>query len=289
MENSAELVGRLVAVLLFACPAVYFLVRGLGSGPRSRCLANLALFCGLTTFVMPEIAIGLSPVDRSGLFLASGAVRVLLGFVGIVLAVAALLTRRDGGVGVIRPVLGAGFSLLHGFIGTGLMLFSSIAQPSTPWVYQSPDGSYRLTLPSPQWKQSPSTGGGPVVAFVRPVRPRMQAAVQTVKPQQTEADFERAADAIRVRLEGNPQLRGQAKFREGANPAGHRYHYFTVMDSSPEGKPVFVAYSVTWCSHKQMVIEVIFEGLPTMLSQVGKAAEREAIEKAAETICLSVE
>jgi hypothetical protein len=61
------------------------------------------------------------------------------------------------------------------------------------------------------------------------------------------------------------------------------------MDSSPEGKPVFVAFSVTWCSRKQMVIEVIFEGLPKMLSQTGKAAEMEAIEKAAETICLSVE
>jgi hypothetical protein len=61
------------------------------------------------------------------------------------------------------------------------------------------------------------------------------------------------------------------------------------MDSSPDGKPVFVAYSVTWCPRQQMLIEVLFEGLPAMLSQAGKAAEKDAIEKAAETICLSVE
>jgi hypothetical protein len=288
MDNSAELAGRLVAVLLFACPAVYFLARGLGGGPRSRRLANLALFCGLTAFVMPEMALGLSPANHSGVFLASGAVRVVLGFVGIVLAVVALVTRRDGGVGVARPITGAGFSLLHVMAGAALLLFGSFSQPSTPWVYQSPDGTYRLTLPSPQWKQSPTTRGMGVVAFVRPV-PRMQASILTVKRDQTEADFGRAAEAFRTRVESNPQLRGQAKFRAGTNAAGHRYHYCAGMDSSPEGKPVFVAYSVTWCSRKQMVIEVIFEGLPTMRSETGKAAEMEAIQKAAEAICLSVE
>src|SRR5262249_28277795 len=126
-------------------------------------LANFALFCGLTAFVMPEMALGLSPAEWFGLFLASGAMRVLLALVGIALAVAALVTRRDG-AGVIRPLAGGGFSLLHLLVGGGLLLFGFLAQPSTPWVYQSPDGDYRLTLPSQQWKQSPTRGGGPVVA-----------------------------------------------------------------------------------------------------------------------------
>jgi hypothetical protein len=187
MENPAELVGRLSAVMLFACPAVYFLVRGLGSGPRSRRLANLALFCGLTAFVMPEVALGLSPTDRSGLFLVSGGVRVLLGLVGIALAVAALVARRNGDVGVARPVTGACFSLLHLLAGAGLLLYGLLGRPATPWVYESPAGAFRLTLPSRQWKKSPTTGGVGVVAFVRPV-PRMQASVLTVKREQTEAD-----------------------------------------------------------------------------------------------------
>jgi hypothetical protein len=289
MENSAGLVGRLVGALLFALPAVYFLVRGLLGGPRSRRFANLALFCGLTAFVMPEMALGLSPAEWPGLFLASGVVRVLAALAGLALAVAALVTRRDGGVGVARPLTGAGFSLLHLLAGGGLLLFGALAQPSTPWVYQAPDGAYRLTLPSRRWKESPTTGGGHVVAFVSPLVPRMQAAVLTVRRQQTEADFARAAEASRTRVENNPQLRGQAKFREGTNAAGHRYHYWAGMDSSPDGKPVFVAYSVTWCPDKQMVIDVLFEGLPTMLSRAGKVAEMGAIEQAAETICLSVE
>jgi hypothetical protein len=288
MEISAELLGRLVAVLLFACPAFYFLIRGLGNGPRSRRLANLSLFCGLLAFVMPETALGLIPADSSGLFLASGAVRVLVGFVGIALAVAALVARSDGGVGVARPVTGAGFSLLHMLAGGGLLLFGFFAQPSTPWVYQSPDGAFRVTLPSPQWKQSPTTGGVGVVAFVRLV-PRMQASVLTVKRDQTQADFGRAAEAVRARVESNPQQRGQATFREGTNAAGNRYRYCTLMESGSGGQPVFVAHSVTWCPSKKMVIEVLFEGLPTMRSQTGRAAEMESIERSAETICLSVE
>src|SRR4051794_18776542 len=106
MDNLAELVGRLVAVVLFALPAVYFLVRGLVGGSRSRRWANLSLFCGLTAFVMPEIVLGLSPAERPGLFLASGVARVLLAAVGIALAVAAVVARR-GGVGVARPLTGA--------------------------------------------------------------------------------------------------------------------------------------------------------------------------------------
>ena len=52
---------------------------------------------------------------------------------------------------------------------------------------------------------------------------------------------------------------------------------------------VYVASCVTLCQSRQIVIEVYFEGLPTMHSEAGKAAEMEAIQKAAEAICLSVE
>jgi hypothetical protein len=288
MQNSPDPVGRLVGVVLFACLAAYFLIRGLARGPRSLRLANLSLFCGLTAFVMPEIASGLSPSTRPGLFLASGAVRVLLGLAGIALAVAALVTRRDGGTGIVRPITGAGFSVLHALAGAGLVVFAVLVQPSSPWVFQPPDGAYRLTLPSQQWKQSASTGGVGIVAFVRPF-PHMQASVLSAKQDQDEADFVFAAKAFRRRIYGNPRLREGPKFREGTNAFGNPYRYCTATETGSDGKPVFVAHSVTWCPQKRMVLAVIFEGSPRMLSEAGKAAEAEAIEKSAETICLSVE
>ena len=285
MEYLPELVGRLIAVLLFALPAVYFLDRGLRDGPRSRRLANLALFCGLASFILPEIALGWSPANWPTFFFASACLRVLLGFAGVALAAAALVGRRNGTVGVARPILGAGFSLMHVVVGWGLFMFISFTQPSVPWVYQSPDNAFRLNLPSAQWKQAESTRG---LAFTCPI-PRMQAAVLALERNQTEADFGRAVEAFRARVAASSQLRSQAKFRQGTNAAGNHYHYFTGMDSSPDGKPVFVACSVTWCPRKQIVIEVLFEGMPRMFSQTGKAAEMKAFESSAETICLSVD
>lgn len=158
MDHSARLVGGLLVSALLACPALYFLAKAFGAGPRSRRLANLALFCGLTTFVMPEVSLGWSPADWAGLFIGSGVVHLVLGLAGVTLALAALVARRDGGVGLARPLTGGAFCLLHLMAGASLILFGSWTRPATPWVYQAPDDAYRLTLPSPQWKQAPMKG-----------------------------------------------------------------------------------------------------------------------------------
>jgi hypothetical protein len=290
MDKLPELVGPFLVVLLFAYPSLYFFGRGLARGPRSRRLANLALFCGLAALIVPEYIVSLVITDHSArLFLYSGVARALIGLVGILLALGAIFTRRDGGVGLARPILGGAFSLLHLIAGAALLVLGYFTGSSTPWVYQSPDGAFRLTLPSQLWKQSPATEKTGVVAFVRPILPRMQAKVLSVKQRQTTLDFERAAEFFRTFVEKDPQRRGRLKFRDGTNAAGNTYSYCTLMESSPDGTAVFSAHSVVWCPNKQLVVEVIFEGLPTMHSQTGKAAEMEAIEKSAETICLSVE
>ncbi|MFM7077591.1 MAG: hypothetical protein ACKO3G_16225 [Planctomycetaceae bacterium] len=288
MYSFAEFAGRLVPVLLIGWFAAYFFVRGLGHGPRSRRLANLSLFCGCAALVLPEVTLGLSPATRPGLFLASGAARMLVGMVGAVLAIAGFVSRRDGGVGLTRPVVAAGVSLLAMLFGASLLMFASFGRPASPWVYSSPDGVFRLTLPSSEWVPAPTPGASGGVAFVRSF-PRMQAKVLHVKRDQTEADFEHAAEAFRQQIETIPALRGHAEFRHGTNASGNSYRYWTGTDSSRDGQPVFVAYSVTWYESKRNVIEVLFEGLPTMRSEAGKAAEMGTIEKSAETICLSVE
>jgi hypothetical protein len=278
----------MIAILLLAGPPIFFLVQAFRTGPRSRRLANLALFCGLTTFLMPEAVLEWSPAERSRLFPMSATLRLLLGVVGLAFSLAALLLRRDGGTGIARPVIGAAFNLLQLIVGAGLFVFSSFTQSSTQWVYESPDNSYRLTLPSKEWKQAPKTGGVGAVAFIRPF-PRMQAAVLSVKQEKSEADFRQAADALRTRADSDPEWRGKANFKDGINGAGNAYRYCTLIDSGPKGEPVFVAQSVIWSPSKRMIVEVLFEGQPGMASRTGKAAEMEAFEKAAEIICLSVE
>jgi hypothetical protein len=288
MDSPAYFIGRLLAVLLFASPALYFLRQGLKLGPRSLKLANFALFCGLATFVAPEVALGLTTVGQPDLSLAAGIVRSLLGLIGIVLALLAFSSISDGGVSWARPATAVCFCLIHLMVGAGLLASSwFMSHAGTPWVYESPDGDYRLTMPSQHWKQAPTTEGSADVAFVRS-GPQMQAAVKVMR-QQTQDDFAWAPDRFQDKWVTHPQLRGQAKFREGINAANNSYRYCTAMDSSPDGKPVFVAHVFVWCPAKQLVIEVIVEGLPSMLSKTGQAAEMAIFEKSAETICLSVE
>jgi hypothetical protein len=288
MDNPGEWLGALIAVLLLSCPAVYFLVAAFYAGPRSRRLANLALCFGLTTFTLPEAVLRVSSAVRPNLFLASGVIRLSLGLFGLALAAVAFFKRRDGGTGVGRPIVGAGFCLLHIAVGVGMLSFNFMSRPSASWVYVSPDATYSITLPSKEWSQFAKTGGVGIVAFGRPA-PRMLASVVSVQRDQTEADLDRTAEAFRARIEADPKARGQVQFRSGMNGAGNPYRYCTAIDSGPDGKPVFVAYSVTWCPSKWIIVEVFFEGQPAMRSRTGQAAETDLFEKSAETICLSVE
>jgi hypothetical protein len=61
------------------------------------------------------------------------------------------------------------------------------------------------------------------------------------------------------------------------------------MTTRKERKPFFVAHALVWCPDTPLLVEVLFEGFPTLTSEAGKASESEAFERAAEAICLSVE
>jgi hypothetical protein len=289
--NSPALIGRLVAVVLFGCLAGYFLILGLKGGPRSRRLANFALFCGLTAFVMPEIVLTLMPDFRTRMLFWSGVTRIILGIAGLAFGVAALFVRRDKGVSIARPITGIGFSLLHTAMALGLIVLGQATQPPTPssqWVYQAPDAAYHLTLPSPEWNEAPPIGGKGEISFFVTL-PRMHCTVLTLMRDQTDQDFFRVADAFRDLLDRNTRIRDQATHHDGINAAGNRYRFGTGIEEGPNGQKVFLAHSVTWCSQKKLIVRVIFEGAIAMKSQIAKEAEVEAMTKAAETICLSVE
>jgi hypothetical protein len=280
---------KLIACFLLAGPALYALYLAFGDMPRSRRLANLSLACGLAILVVPEKALGLSPVEWPGVYRGVGVAHMALGLTGVALAIAAFLMRKDGGVGVARPLLGGLISIVHIVIGYGGLLFSSLNGPSTPWVYQSPDGSYRITLPGEQWRESPIPPDKGLAAFVRPA-PRMQAVVRSVQREQTDADFALAIKALKYNLEhGSTELPKNVKFQDGVNAAGNSYRYGFGMDSSPDGKPVFVGVSATWIASKKIVVGIIFEAQPFHISETGKELEMDAIKKSAETICLSAE
>jgi hypothetical protein len=215
------------------------------------------------------------------------------------LAVAAIWARRDGGAGMVRIVLGILFSVLHVGMGGALLLYGGIAQESEQiaegepdseqWVYESPDGVFRLALPSRDWREVGGTNWGAVAAFRHRPPLALQAAVLRADRIQDKARFDAAVQAARKRVPNNPSHQNEAQFRDGTTAAGNPFSFGTLMDSGPSGEPVFVGYSAVWCPKRQVIVEVVVEGKHKMASETGRAVEKEAFEKAAEFICLSVD
>jgi hypothetical protein len=221
--------------------------------------------------------------------LFEGIVATVVSLGGIALVVVAFVARRDGAVGAVPLVCATFFCLLHLVVGAGYLKFGFMTLPSPESIYVSSDGSFRVTLPSQQWQQAQlnENGGDGVVsvAFVQ-ASPRMQAKV-SVKQQQLKEHFDRAVQTFRGHVVRLGAANHQAQFQEGTTPGGNHYSYCTLMDSSKDGKPVFVGHSLIWCPDRQTVFEVFFEGVVAMRSEAGKASEMAVFQRSAETLCLS--
>ena len=61
------------------------------------------------------------------------------------------------------------------------------------------------------------------------------------------------------------------------------------MDADTEGGQVYIGHSFTWNPRTRVMVAILVEGPLRMRSEAGRAAELEAFEKSAATICLSVE
>lgn len=292
--GSPNPVMQVLVAIAFAIPPLIFLGRGLMVGPRSRRFANFALFFGLLTFVMPEITVGFGAEKRPTLFVISGVVRAAFGLIGLALAVTALLTRRDGGTGVARPLIGLGFNLLHVAFAVGLVVVGTAVQPpptgpgGTEWVYQPPHSDYRLTLPSSDWKEVPPVGGVGEASFTL-TYPRTFCTVWEPLRSKSEADFMGMVTEFRAMTKGNPNLLGEPTHWEGKNPAGHHCYLSTTFERGPFGRTLFTAFALTWCAEKKQVVKMALQGEVISSSLTVRETELTAMGAAAERILLSVE
>jgi hypothetical protein len=282
----AEVGQKVGAQILLALPALFFLFRGVQKGLPSRKMANFGLACGLAALVMPERLFHWSVVDYPALCIFIGVTRVVLGIAGLLLVGTAFTRRADGGTGPFRLLAATVLSLLHLGVGTASLMYADIARPGSPQVYSSPDGAFQLTLSSSQWRQTREPEC--VIAFQHD-RPGMLVKVRTVTRDQQKSDFDALAQLMIERIESVPRIRGKLEMEDGRTPSGNYYRYFSGPDQIPGGGQVYAAYSVVWSPRTGVLVEISFEGRPTMQSAAGKEAEMQAVERAARQICLSVE
>lgn len=288
MEDPAFVVGKWFGFLVFALFPVLFLRDAIRAATTSLRLANLALFCGLAFFIFPEVLIGR---QERGPALAIAGVRILLGMAGLVLAIFALVVRgRDHGTGVARPIVGLVLAGMHGLIGCVFLMqpiFSTTQpDPRTAWTYIDPTHGFQVQLPSNRWQQF--TGDRGLVSFGHP-RPKMLCSIIATRAGQSQADYEAAARASTAYVDSSPARKTSAKHREGVTPQGDPFTLSTCMDNGSSGSQVYVATVVHFCKKKGLVVQLVFEGQPTMMSQVGQETERSSFETAAEYILTSVQ
>src|SRR5262245_51486857 len=117
-DSPAYWVGRLLPSVLFGCLCIFFLMRAVRANSLSLKLANASLFCGLASFFLPELALGFTAAQHGLLFRGLGIIRLAFGLAGLALGILALVYRtRDQGTGLVRPLVGSGFSVLHSIVG----------------------------------------------------------------------------------------------------------------------------------------------------------------------------
>jgi hypothetical protein len=287
MDNLPHLVGSLLPILIFGCLPAYFLDRAFRSGTRSELLANLALACGLSVVVIGELAFSAGESNWSLRMRIGGVIRASLALTGLALAIAAFFARKDGGVGVTRPILGGLFSTLHLFVA-GLMLLSTLAlDPGTPWEFAAPDDAFHFTFPSTSWKQMPPAHGDRFVTFANRLRP-MRLNIIAVGTNKTSEDLDKVVNRFREQITSKPQVYTEPNFSEGTNAAGHPYRFVTLIEPKSSGGSVFVAHCATLNVESGAMVELLLEGQMRMRSIAGKGLELDKMKKESEAICLSV-
>jgi hypothetical protein len=161
-------------------------------------------------------------------------------------------------------------------------------QSDTSWVYTSTEHGFTLRLPSANWR--PSKRKVLIAQFsCNPLGSPMLAGVFSVK-KQTEAEYRDAVKGLNDLAAKETDYLVKPTVREGRNAADNPYAVATLCEKGTNGDQyIYVAKSYTWVKDLGITVEVMFEGQGKMRSKFFQSVEYAEFEKAAKSICRSVE
>lgn len=107
---------------------------------------------------------------------------------------------------------------------------------------------------------------------------------------QTNAEFQDLAKHFKEENKEKADLLVKPTIQEGKNEAGYPYVFVTLCEKgSGKEEYIYVGKSYTWLNDKAVTVEVLFEGQAKMKSKFFQSIEYKEFEKAAKSICLSVD
>lgn len=151
------------------------------------------------------------------------------------------------------------------------------------WLYKTKQG-FQFSLPK-GWKQKPGKDEFYWVGFGSP----MVSGVRLVRKESLEQFRKTAQDYWDVTRKSPDQVKEPTR-EQGKTKSGDPFSFVIIYEKGQKSDTYYYfACSHTWLKHKELTVQMIFEGQGKMQSRAFKAREHAAFENAARAICLSVE
>lgn len=182
-----------------------------------------------------------------------------------------------------------GIALACSVFACGRSTQAEVNESKGAWVYNSETHGFSLKLPSSNWKEASKRQhiadlwnnrfGSPMLAGVFSVKKQTKAKFQDLAKEFKKEEAKRDGDLL-----------VKPTIQEGVNEAGNPY-IFEALCEKGNGREqyIYVARSYMWIKEKEVTVEVFFEGQRKMRSKFFKSIEYSEFEKAAKSICLSVD
>lgn len=275
--SSDSRTGVLIALAIFAIPALVCLVKALRAKTPSRRFAFLGALCGFLLLVQVEFFLGIKAPSIGAMLI--GSLRALLAVAGLVYGIRALIQRtRDRGIGFFIPILAFVACICHGLFAYSLFLAPQASESvakGQPWVYKSEEDQVEFTLPSEYWVKA-RVPGAPT--GFRCLTLPVQVGLQLDK--ESHSDFDKRAKIFQANE--LPNLRAGMS-ESGKTPAGHDYFMAGGYDKQPT-KELLIHIVHLYRRDRHQTVSLLSEATLTTTSDEKRAEQETAIREALRSI-----
>ncbi|WP_224372960.1 hypothetical protein [Hyalangium versicolor] len=283
-ERDAQVAVVVVTSLL----VIWFFFKGIGTEKRSLSLANLAMACGLCVLMPQRQLLPEGGTSSSALLLGAQLMMLVIGVIGLVLAVVALRARTsDGGTGVIRPVIASLLSLVLATSSGSVAMMSWRLSPmnNQPWEWISAKYNYRMRLPSSSCVESRMKDMEDVDGAFNCREQRMHVMVSARRA--SAAGYAAAVEEMRASGLGSnsraPVL--ETTSTEAGWPCTRK---ILVEPANGEHGPLLVSVALIHWPENGLLFTVVLEGDLWTSSEVNTAMLREHLTRSAQQLQLSL-